>query len=191
MNFLGHLFLSGEKPLVTVGNFMADAVKGRDLSRFHPEVAKGIRLHRAIDSFTDQHPLFVTGRKRARIHAGRYAGVVMDMFYDHLLAVQWEQWHPEQLANYAQRMYALLHTHRDLLPERTRLMLTYMVHGDWLTSYATLEGLASALAGLSRRARDGDNMLGAERILAENLDAYAIEFKTFLPQVRNHIAALL
>jgi acyl carrier protein phosphodiesterase len=191
MNFLGHLFLSGDRPLITVGNFMADAVKGRDLSRFPEEVAKGIRLHRAIDSFTDVHPLFVTGRRRARIHAGRYAGVVMDLFYDHLLASRWESWHPEKLADYAQRMYTLLHTHREILPERTRLMLPHMVHGDWLTAYSTMDGLAGALAGLSRRAREGAGMLGAERILAENLDAYAIEFEQFLPEVRKHINAYL
>jgi acyl carrier protein phosphodiesterase len=186
MNFLGHLFLSGERPLVVVGNFMADAVKGRDLSRFPEEVAAGIRLHRAIDSFTDTHPLFVTGRQRARIHAGRYAGVVMDLFYDHLLAVHWERWHPEQLAAFAQRMYALLHTHRDLLPERTRHMLPHMVHGDWLTSYATLSGLGGALAGMSRRAQEGGVMLGAERILAENLERYTLEFEEFLPQIMAH-----
>ena len=190
MNFLGHLFLSGEEPLVTVGNFMADAVKGRDLDRFHPHIRKGIRLHRAIDSFTDQHPLFVTGRARARIHAGRYAGVVMDLFYDHLLAAQWERWHPERLEQFAQRMYDLLNINRELLPQRTRQMLPHMVAGDWLTSYASIDGIGRALHGLSVRAREGASISGAERILAENLNVYADEFAEFLPQVRDHVEQL-
>ncbi len=190
MNFLGHLFLSGEEPLVIVGNFMADAVKGRDLSRFDPAIQRGIRLHRAIDSFTDRHPLVVTGRDRARIHAGRYAGVVMDLFYDHLLAANWERWHPERLERFAQRMYGILHIHRELLPPRTRQMLPYMVQGDWLSSYASLAGVGRALTGLSQRAREGGAMHGAERILAENLNEYTIEFNGFLPQVRDHVNEL-
>ncbi len=190
MNFLGHLYLSGDEPLTIVGNFMADSVKGRDLSAYPEAVRRGIILHRAIDTFTDQHPLFVTGRARARIHMGRYAGVVMDLFYDHLLAVHWERWHPERLADYAQRMYALLHTHRELLPERTRHMLPYMIHGDWLTSYASMDGLSQALAGLSRRASQGSIMLGAERILAGNLEAYRTEFEAFLPLIEQHVEPL-
>jgi acyl carrier protein phosphodiesterase len=85
MNYLGHLFLSGDDPLVIVGNFMADAVKGGRLEGFPEKVVKGIRLHRAIDGFTDSHPAQRAGRERVRAYAGRYSGVVMDMFFDHLL----------------------------------------------------------------------------------------------------------
>jgi acyl carrier protein phosphodiesterase len=190
MNFLGHLYLSGERPLVVVGNFMADAVKGRDLSRFPLEVQEGIRMHRAIDHFTDNDPQFVTGRHRLRTYTGRYSGVVMDLFYDHLLAFHWERFHPEELSRFAQRMYTLLHIHREILPERTRHMLPHMIHGDWLSSYGSMEGLAAALAGLSRRVREGGAMLGAERILAENLEEYEQEFKLFLPRIQQHIRHL-
>jgi acyl carrier protein phosphodiesterase len=190
MNFLGHLYLSGDDPLVIVGNFMADAVKGRDLSRFDPRIEQGIRLHRAIDHFTDGHPAQRTGRGRARIHAGRYAGVVMDLFYDHLLASSWQRWHPEPLPQFAQRMYALLHSHRSLLPERTRLMLPYMVQGDWLTAYARLDGIGRALAGLARRVPAGAPMVGAEMVLQEHMEHYRGEFEEFLPAIRAHIQQL-
>lgn len=187
MNFLGHLFLSGDEPLVTVGNFMADAVKGRDLSRYDPEVERGIRLHRAIDSLTDEHPLHRTGRARVREHAGRYAGVVMDLFYDHLLAAHWQQWHPEPLTSYAQRMYRLLHSHEAILPERTRRMLPYMMQGDWLSSYARIEGLGRALEGLSRRAPRGAAMQGAEQVLVEHFERYRTEFEEFLPEIQQKL----
>ena len=190
MNFLGHLYLSGDDPLVTVGNFMADAVKGRDLSRFPAGVQQGIRLHRAIDSLTDMHPLHRTGRARSRIHAGRYAAVVMDLFYDHLLAANWHRWHHEALPNYAQRMYALLQRHSYLLPERTRGMLPFMVRNDWLTSYAAVEGLARALDGLSRRVPGGDAMRGAERILIAHFDEYRAEFEAFLPDLQRQLGSV-
>jgi acyl carrier protein phosphodiesterase len=190
MNFLGHLFLAGNEPLAIVGNFMADAVKGRDLSRFPVAIEQGVRRHRAIDSFTDEHPLQRAGRERVRAHAGRYAGVVMDLFYDHLLATEWSRWHAEPLADFAQRMYALLQEHEHLLPDRTRQMLPYMVRNDWLTSYASTEGLARALQGLSRRVPAGDVMQGAEQVLLEHMPTYRNEFGIFLPAISVHMQDL-
>lgn len=190
MNFLGHLYLSGSEPLVIVGNFMADAVKGRDLSRFPPMLEQGIRLHRAIDHFTDNHPLQRAGRERLRPYAGRYAGVVMDLFYDNLLASDWERWHPEPLADYAQRMYALLHQHHALLPPRTQGMLPYMVQHDWLTSYAHIHGLARALNGLAQRVPEGHVMRGAEQVLLEHEAEYRSEFERFLPELRTALQDL-
>jgi acyl carrier protein phosphodiesterase len=187
MNFLGHLYLSGDEPLVIVGNFMADAVKGRDLSRFGPDLERGIRLHRSIDEYTDNHPLQRAGRDRLRPHAGRYAGVVMDLFYDHLLARDWQRWHPEPLPDFARRMYALLEQHLTVVPLRTRTMVPYMVQGDWLSSYAGPEGLARALTGLSRRVPAGEVMHGAERVLLDHLDEYRAEFEGFLPDLRRAV----
>lgn len=186
MNFLGHLFLSGHDDQVIVGNFMADAVKGRDLSRFDAGLQRGIRLHRAIDSFTDGHPLQRRGRERAHAHAGRYASVVMDLFYDHVLAVHWNEFHPEPLATFAQRMYRLLERNLAVMPDRTRRMVPYMIEGDWLTSYATLEGIAWALDGLSRRVPEGGSMRGAETVLREHFETYTAEFRVFLPAIVAH-----
>lgn len=188
MNFLGHLFLSGEEPRTIVGNFMGDAVKGRDLSRFGPALERGLRLHRVIDSFTDNHPLQQDGRERARHHAGRYASVVMDLFYDHLLASHWSEFHPEPLPRYAARMYDLLREHGALMPDRTNHLLPYMVKGDWLSSYASMDGLARALDGLSRRTPQGHTMKGAERVLGEHLEQYTMEFRAFLSDIIQHTA---
>lgn len=186
MNFLAHLYLSGNDTEVIVGNFMGDAVKGRDLSRFTPHIERGLRLHRAIDSFTDTHPMVLLGRERAHPHAGRYAAVVMDLFYDHLLASEWGTFHSEPLPVFAGRMYTLLEANEHRMPDRTRRMLPYMVAGDWLTSYATIEGIGQALEGLSRRVPHGGPMRGAERVLAGHLGSYLNEFRNFLPQVVVH-----
>ncbi|HMN04926.1 MAG TPA: ACP phosphodiesterase [Flavobacteriales bacterium] len=188
MNFLGHLLVSGTKPLVIVGNFMADAVKGRDLSEWSPDLRKGIRMHRRIDSYTDNHPLTLIGRERLWEHCGKYAGVALDLFYDHAIAKHWGDLHPEPLEEFTHRMYALLQAHSHLMPARTRHMLPYMVANDWLTSYAHVEGIARALRGLSTRVPGGTVLLGAEAILQEHHAAFEAECLDFLPDLEKHLA---
>ncbi|MCB0764372.1 MAG: DUF479 domain-containing protein [Flavobacteriales bacterium] len=191
MNFLGHLYVSGPEPLVIVGNFMGDEVKGRDLSHLHPSIQKGVRLHRAIDSFTDRHPLQRLGRSRVRPHAGRYAGVVMDMFYDHLLASDPHWWAETPLKEFAPRMYTLLTAHEAFMPEATRRMLRYMATHDWLTSYGTIEGIGGAIAGLARRVPQGAPMIGSEEVLQQHFSTYRAEFREFLPALQAHVAHLV
>lgn len=187
MNFLGHLLVSGNDPLVITGNFMADAVKGRDLSRFPEAVQRGIRMHRSIDSFTDQHPTTLQGRERLRDHCGKFAGVALDIFYDHCIASTWAEEQP--LPSFAQRMYALLDAHQHLMPERTQRMLPYMMRGDWLTGYATLDGIGNALRGLAHRVPNGSVLIGAERVLAAHHDEYIGECSAFLRDLRTHLLA--
>ena len=97
MNFLAHLYLSGNDPLVRLGNFIGDFVKGRDLAdRYEPAIVKGIELHRAIDEFTDQHAIVKQSKMRLRPKYRHYAPVIVDIFYDHFLAAGWDN-HSEQL----------------------------------------------------------------------------------------------
>lgn len=188
MNFLGHLVVSGSDPLVITGNFMGDAVKGRDLSRYMERVQAGIRMHRAIDTYTDTHPITLVGRQRLRARTGKFAGVALDVFYDHALASQWDKVSDEPLDRFVQRMYTLLQDHADLMPERTRNMLRYMVQGDWLGSYARIEGIAQALAGMSTRVNGGAVLQGAEEVLIEHLDQFRAESLAFLTDLRKHLS---
>lgn len=189
MNFLGHLYLSGDDPQVIVGNFMGDGVKGRDLDRFPPRIREGIRLHRTIDSFTDLHPLAKRGRDRLRPHAGRWSGVVLDIFFDHVLAVEWHDLHDEPFDSFVERMYGLLPLYRDHMPPRIRHMLPYLIGGDWLRSYATLDGVARALDGLSRRVTAGAPMRGSEAVLERHLDEFRNEFLGLLPDLQRELKA--
>ncbi|MFD2785516.1 acyl carrier protein phosphodiesterase [Hymenobacter rubripertinctus] len=197
MNFLAHLLLSGSPATtpdyadIVVGNFAAEAVRGRAGLLAYPEpVQRGIRLHRFIDSFTDAHP--VVRRTTARLRAaglGKWAGVVADMGYDHLLARDFAHHHPaEPLPQFARRQYALLHARRHEIPERLRPLLHHMRLGDWLTGYAHPTGLAQALQGLSRRVPAGAVMAtGAAAFLAE-LPAYEADFAEFWPELRAEVA---
>lgn len=189
MNFLGHLLVSGNDPLVITGNFMGDAVKGRDLSAHPGRIQEGLRMHRTIDTFTDNHAIALQGRERLRQHCGKYAGVALDLFIDHALASQWKEASGEtgSLEAYARRMYALLGAHAHLMPERTRRMLHYMQQGDWLSSYARIDGIARALSGLAGRVPGGSVLVGAERVLTEHLDEYRSEGLDLLGRLRQHL----
>lgn len=186
MNHLGHLLLSGDDPEVITGNFMADAVKGRDLSAHLPSVQRGIRLHRRIDTFTDTHPLTLEGRKRLWAHCGKFAGVALDLFYDHCIAVTWDGT-LGTLEEFSARMYTILTAHSELMPERTRRMLPYMVEGDWLTNYRGTDGIAWALRGLARRVPNAGALVGAERLLIQHRDRYVAECTAFLAELRKHL----
>lgn len=188
MNFLGHLLVSGNAPLTIVGNFMADAVKGRDLSGWSAGLQTGIRMHRRIDSYTDNHPLTLKGRERLREHCGKYAGVALDLFYDHAIASRWQDLSVEPLPAFAQRMYSLLQDHAPLMPERTQYMLPFMVKHDWLTSYARISGIERALKGLGARVPGGEALFGAEAVLEEHRAAFEEECMLFLPQLQQHLA---
>ncbi|WP_426492132.1 ACP phosphodiesterase [Hymenobacter sp. 102] len=192
MNFLAHLLLSGSPTDpnyadIVVGNFAAEAVRGRAGLLAYPEpVQRGIRLHRLIDSFTDAHP--AVRRTTARLRAaglGKWAGVVSDVGFDHLLARDFARYHPEEpLPQFAQRQYQLLHQRRHELPQRLQHMLHYMRQHDWLTGYAHPEGLHRALLGLSRRVPAAEVLAtGAAAFLAE-LPAYEADFQEFWPELR-------
>ncbi|UOQ77374.1 acyl carrier protein phosphodiesterase [Hymenobacter sp. 5516J-16] len=202
MNFLAHLLLSGSPATtphyadIVVGNFAAEAVRGRaGLLAYPAAVQQGIQLHRFIDSFTDSHP--VVRRTTARLRAaglGKWAGVVADVGYDHLLARDFARYHPdaaEPLPVFARRLYTLLHQRRHELPERLQEMLHYMRLHDWLTGYAQPAGFQRALQGLSRRVPAAAVLAtGAAAFLAE-LPAYEQDFQEFWPELRAAVEGML
>ena len=197
MNFLAHLFLSGPSDLATyfdvlVGNFIADSVPGRQLENYPPAVQAGIRLHRAIDTYTDQHPVVRRGTQRLRAAGyGKYAGVISDMFLDHFLARDFVEFSTEGLPDFARRVYGLLQGREAEMPPHAQQMLFYMAQHNWLLGYAETEGIGRALGGLSRRAVAGSGMETAATELTANYTAYEADFREFFPQLQEHAAEVL
>lgn len=183
MNYLAHLFLAGENPEWIVGGFIADAVKGRQIEQYSPGVVEGIKLHRKIDAFTDSHPIMERGKEALRPKFRKFAGIVMDVFGDHFLAREWAQYHPQNLRDYCDTMYALLHEHRDVLPERCRYTLHYMSMQDWLYHYQHIEGIRRALSGLARRATFPSGMETAHWELERHYEFYHQLFRAYLPEL--------
>lgn len=197
MNFLAHLFLSGSADAPTyasilLGQFIADSVPGKQLENYPPAVQTGIRLHRAIDTFTDQHPVVRRSTQRLREAGyGKYAAVISDMFLDHFLARNFTEFSTETLAGFTRRVYAVLRTHEAEMPPRVQQFFPHLVQHNWLLGYAETEGIRRALSGLSRRASAGSGMETAANELQTNYAAYEADFRAFFPELQALVAGLL
>lgn len=192
MNFLAHLYLSGSNEKVMIGNFIGDFVKGKDYrERFEPDVAVGVELHRVIDEFTDNHPVVTRSKQRLRPKYRHYSPVVVDMFYDHFLAANWNAYHASPLPVFARNVYQMLDQHKVILPEEVRRMLPYMVRGNWLVGYAAKEGIHRALSGMAARTSFPSRMNEAVGELDRYYTDFKNEFKLFFPDIERHCEAFL
>ena len=183
MNFLAHIYLSGENELLAIGNFMADGIRGHQYLEFHPEVQKGVLLHRTIDSFTDAHPIYRKSKHRLHEKYGHYSGVIMDIVYDHYLAKNWAKYHTTTLSTYAENFYQLLEKHYALLTEKAKTMMPYMIERDWLTSYATLGGLEMILFQMDYRTKHRAHMQEAIVEIQEFYTDFEEEFTAFFKEL--------
>jgi acyl carrier protein phosphodiesterase len=182
MNFLAHAYLSGDKPEIMVGNFIADFVKGKQaLEAFETSIRQGIELHRFIDHFTDTHDIVQRSKERLRPKYRHYSAVIVDVFYDHFLAINWNQYHQLPLKKFSQHVYNTVQSFDNILPEGVHHMLPYMANGDWLFNYSKIEGIHGALSGMSRRTPYPSKMEEASVDLREHYDAFRNEFEEFFP----------
>ena len=191
MNYLAHIYLSGDNEMIRIGNFMADHIKGSSYREYPVEVQKGILLHRRIDWYTDQNEIVRKSKRRLHDRYGLYRGVVIDIFYDHLLAAQWSEYSHELLKDYAHLFYSSLEENLELLPEQARLLSGYMIKNDWLTSYARPEGIRRVLDGMNRRTYGRGKIDLAINDLLDNYEAFREDFNHFFKKLRNFSAANL
>ncbi len=191
MNYLAHLYLSGNDEELLLGNFIADAVKGKKAALYSPGITRGIYLHRLIDAYTDTHPVVADSKIRLREKYKKYATVIVDLYYDHFLANQFERFADESLANYSQRAYSLINHHLPNLPERVQYFFPYMMEQNWLLEYAKIDGISRALTGLSRRTSFVSGMETAGEELALNYSLYQQEFDAFFPELELYVQECL
>lgn len=184
MNYLAHLYLSGDDDLLAVGNFCGDAIRRKQLKDLPERMALGVELHWLIDEFTDKHPVVERSKERIRPVYHKYASVLMDIYYDHYLALHWNKYSKVPLSEYAQSMYTLMYDHKKLLPERIQFMLPYMKRYDWLTNYANFEGIDRVLQGMGRRARFESRMEEGVRELKALHKELEEDFFEFFPQLQ-------
>lgn len=151
MNFLAHLHLAPDSPDERVGSVVADFVKGPDFHALPPAIQRGVRQHRAVDAFTDRHPLVQRSIVRISKNWGWFSGIIVDVYYDHLLARDWSRYAHEPLRGFADRMYAILGAHAPELPMPGRGFVEWFVSDDRLWRYRTPDGIEDTLRRLSRR----------------------------------------
>lgn len=154
MNLLAHAYLSGRNDGYLIGNFIGDFIKGDPAHPRHgllPDEITGVRIHRAIDTFTDAHPAVAAVRELLRPRCHKYAGVAVDVFFDHFLATQFRELTSNDLNEFVDWFYQTLRTYADRLPPRAARMAQYMMAQDWVRTYQTTDGIHRALNGLAQR----------------------------------------
>jgi len=145
MNFLAHLYLSGDDSEIKIGNFIADSVKGKAHQNYSPKIQQGILLHRKIDEFTDKHQITKNLSFLFKSNYNRHSGIVMDVFYDHFLCQNWEKYNNVPIHQYINQCYKILLKNYMILPPQVRTFLPIMIAKNRLLSYSKIEGLENAL----------------------------------------------
>jgi acyl carrier protein phosphodiesterase len=183
MNYLAHLYLSFDHDQLLVGNFIADHIRGNRFGSYPPAVQKGIRLHRWIDSYTDEHPLVRSCTRRLHPTRGHYSRVAVDMFFDHFLSVHWKEYSRESLEQFVDRFYSTIHAYKGELPDRTRQILPYMIEQGWLLQYGNIDGLDRSLKGLWTRTGKKSSLNTAVRDLERYYTEFETDFMEFFPEL--------
>jgi acyl carrier protein phosphodiesterase len=190
MNYLAHLHLGGQRPAQLLGSLYGDFVKGPVAGRFPDELAQAIQLHRSIDAFTDSHPLIKQSIARFPAERRRYAGIVLDVFFDHCLARDWAHYANVPLAAFTRRVYGVLAAEPEL-PERLARIAPHMAAHDWLGSYEEFAVLEQVLAGISRRLSRPEGLAGAMQELHDLYQPLSTDFAEFYPILQDFAQAAL
>jgi len=183
MNYLAHIYLSGDNDLVTIGNFIADGIKGKDYKKYPKDIQIGVLLHRNIDTYTDAHQTVRKSTKRLHEKYGHYSGVIVDILYDHFLAKNWSKYSNIPLEDYVNTFYDSLEEHYEVLPLRIQKMMPFMMTDNWLLSYASIEGISRVLDGMNRRTKNRSGMNEAINELEEFYNEFENEFTMFFDEL--------
>jgi acyl carrier protein phosphodiesterase len=189
MNVLAHALLAGDDAGLRLGGAMGDFVHGSPDPALPQRVRDGIYLHRAIDTFTDSHPEVRAARERMPAPFRRYAGILLDVWFDHLLARDFGSWSDDPLADFSDRYRAELHAAEAILPEGLKRFLSYMDRHELPAGYAKIDRVAGAFAGLSQRlSRTNPIADGVPVLLAQSAELEHT-FAAFFPELRAFASA--
>lgn len=185
MNFLAHAFLSFGHEKILVGNFIADFVKGKQIEKYEKQIQIGIQLHRAIDLFTDSHPLVKAAQTYLRPKFGHYSSVITDVFFDYFLIKCWDHFSEESVEDFIQEVYGTLDRFAQVFPTRFEGMYYWMKKENWLFQYGEIKGIQKALTGMAKRAQFDSKMEQAHFALIENEDEFEVIFFAFFKELES------
>lgn len=191
MNYLAHAWLARDSDEAILGALLGDFVHGQSTLTDWPDIVRReILRHRKIDQYTDAHPAVVAARTRFG-SLRRYAGIALDVYFDHCLAQRWSRWNTAPLTEFTARVYRILHAHQATLPARLAAIAPRMAAHDWLGSYARRESVDAAVRGISTRlSRNGDKLIACLDVLHAQEDAMQATFEAFFPDLLLAAAAM-
>ena len=184
MNFLAHSYLSfSEEQLV--GNMIADFVKNRDVARLPESIQKGIKLHRAIDTFTDAHPLIHEAKAPFRPLVRLYSGAFVDVAFDYFLANDTTENSEREWQEHSQRVYAVLRRYEEFLPEVFKKVLDKMQQDDWLYNYRNEWGIEYSFRNVVNKAQFLDKTTNVFPAFLANKDFLREKYEIFFPEIKS------
>jgi acyl carrier protein phosphodiesterase len=188
MNLLAHAYLSFNKPQLLIGNMISDFVKGKKKFDYPEGIQKGIALHRAIDTFTDDHAATKEARQYFKPSVGLYSGAFVDVAYDHFLANDINEFTDASLKMFSLETYNTLTINAAVLPAAFAVMVPYMAKDNWLYNYRNLLGLEKSFGGLVRRAAYLNSSHTAFAAFKENYAPLQKCYNNFFPHVKEYAA---
>jgi acyl carrier protein phosphodiesterase len=187
LNFLAHIYLSGDSREILIGNFIGDYVKGKNITGYPEEVKLGIMLHRRIDSFTDNHTLTRSSKKIIAKKYGLYSGIVVDIYYDHFLSANWHLYSEIPLREYIHDRYRLLDSGFSIFPAGVKSWFPYFIKSNWLETYIHFAGLNMVFKRMSYRTSLPDHSEYAVSQLKQNYDLLEENFIDFFTDMREMV----
>lgn len=184
MNFLAHIFLSGDNKELQIGNFIGDFVKGSNYTNYPVNIANGILLHRSIDEFTDKHNKFQEAKELLHPLVGRYSGIFVDMYYDHFLAKNWHSFSHTPLKRFSRNFYLSMIYNYRILPKQVRNFLPHLILSNRLNAYASLKGLHDSLEIMETFTSLPKKSLEAMELLKTNYNEFNKNFLDFFPEIQ-------
>ncbi|MEW6494740.1 MAG: ACP phosphodiesterase [Cyanobacteriota bacterium] len=183
MNYLAHLYLAEDSPESIIGNLLGDFIKGQRLSDYSEAIKRGIKFHQQVDIYTDSHPVFRQSKRLISSINGRYAGILIDVFYDHFLAKHWLIFSSVSLKEFSLKVYKILQVNEGILPDPLKRFLPTMIQRNLLMSYANIQGIDTALKKISLRVKRENNLGNAIEELINNYERLELDFYRFFPQL--------
>lgn len=183
MNFLAHIYLSGTSDEILVGNFIGDYVKGNKFRNYPDKIKQGILLHRQIDHFTDTNSIVRKTKGHFQRFYGKYAGIVVDILYDHFLANNWKKYSEMSLDTFISELFQTLSGFFTVFPASVKSFFPSFVKNNWLGKYITLDGIEGVLNGMSRKTSLPNETKSAMNAVIANYDEIEDEFNSYFPEI--------
>ena len=195
MNYLAHIYLARQSDDAMIGALLGDFAGATYVGDYTPEIEREIAIHRKVDIYTDSHPVVLAAKEQFEQGRRRFAGILLDIFYDHVLIVNWAQYNLQPSDRPASeliaRFYRALQARRAILPERLQRMLPYMVEHDWLGSYREFAGVEIAVKRVSERlSRNGELLRDGLEDVRKNYASLSAGFHEFFPDLIGYAGQL-
>ena len=190
MNYLAHLYLADDSPESLLGNLIGDFLKGTTVDRYSESIRKGIQLHKKVDRYTDLHDIVRKSKQLISPVNKRYAGIIVDVFYDHFLAKNWSNYSSIPLRSFTSNVYQVLQDNHEILPEYLKRVVPTLIAENRLMSYVNISGMSAALKRISERLKRENSLENAVEDLKANYERFEGDFGKFFPDLIDYVHTL-